>query len=252
MVTGNAGADEGLRDGDHTHWACKQKARLFISSRARQIRSRARYSRWAMPGPGQATKPLLCAVRLRLGDRAGETEARRGARGGAQGEATIWQVQQADPERSARTAELQAPCARPADIRARRSRPPRQRPQIGGAVAPRGPAGPALARAPLSPPPWPRPAVPPRLLRAEPGAREAGLGTRRQRWLRPCARGSRPGSLRPRSSARRQLQAHSSSPASGGQKTGQVPPRGPRGVCAAGRAPLRAVSWHLGYPQPAR
>lgn len=100
MVTGNAGAYEGLRDGDHTQRACKQKARLFIPSKARQIRSRARCSRWAMPGPGQATKRLLCSVRLRLGDRAGETEARRGARGGAQGEATIWQVQQADPERS--------------------------------------------------------------------------------------------------------------------------------------------------------
>lgn len=153
MATGNAGADEGLRDGHHTHWACKQKARLFIPARARQIRSRARCSRWAMPGAGRATKRLLCAVRLRLGDRAGETGGRRGARGGAQGEAEIWQVQQADPERSARTAELQAPRARPADIRARRSRPPpRQRPQIGGAVAPRGPAGPGLARAPLSPP----------------------------------------------------------------------------------------------------
>lgn len=152
MVTGNAGADEGLREGDHTHWACKQKARLFIPARARRIRSRARCSPWAMPGAGRATKRLLCAGRLRLGDRAGETGARKGARGGAQGEAAIWQVQQADPERSARTAELQAPRARPADIRARRSRPPRQRPQIGGAVAPRGPAGPALARAPLSPP----------------------------------------------------------------------------------------------------
>lgn len=105
-----------------------------------------------MPGAGRATKRLLCAVRLRLRDRTGETEVRRGAQGGAQGEAAIWQVQPADPERSARTAELQAPRARPADIRARRSRPPRQRPQIGGAVAPRGPAGRALARAPLSPP----------------------------------------------------------------------------------------------------
>lgn len=152
MVIGNAVADEGLRDGDHTHWACKQKAQLFIPARARRIRSRARCTRWAMPGAGRATKQLLCAVRLRLRDQAGETGARRGARRGAQGEAAIWQVQQADPERSTRTTELQAPRAGPADIRARRSRPPRQRPQIGGAVAPRGPAGPALARAPLSPP----------------------------------------------------------------------------------------------------
>lgn len=152
MVTEKAEADESLRDGDHTHWACKQKARLFIPARARLSRSRAWCSRWAMPGAGRATKRFLCAVRLWLRDSTGETEVRRGARGGAQGEAAIWQVQPADPERSARTAELQAPRARPADIRARRSRPPRQRPQIGGALAPRGPAGRALARALLSPP----------------------------------------------------------------------------------------------------
>lgn len=198
MVTEKAEADESLRDGDHTHWACKQKARLFIPARARLSRSRAWYSRWAMPGAGRATKRFLCAVRLWLRDSTGETEVRRGARGGAQGEAAIWQVQPADPERSARTAELQAPRARPADIRARRSRPPRQRPQIGGAVAPRGPAGRALARALLSPPLGRAP----RCRRAssalaEPGAGEARLGTRRQRGLRPCARGSRPGRLRP-------------------------------------------------------
>lgn len=30
VVTRNTAADEGLRDGYHTHWACRQKARLFI------------------------------------------------------------------------------------------------------------------------------------------------------------------------------------------------------------------------------
>lgn len=121
-------------------------------------------------------------------------------------------MQQADPERSTRTTELPAPRAWPADIRARRSRPPRQRPQIGGAVAPRGPAGRpgASPRSTLSSP-WPRPAVSPHLLRAEPGAGEARLGTRRQRGLRPCARGSRPGRLRPQSSVRSQLESHGSS-----------------------------------------
>lgn len=85
VVTGNAGADEGLRDSDHTHWTCKQKAQLFIPARTRRIRSKARCSRWAMPGAGRATKLLLCGVRLRLRDQAGETGARRGARRGAQG-----------------------------------------------------------------------------------------------------------------------------------------------------------------------
>lgn len=196
------------------------------------------------------TRRFLCAVRLRLGGRAGETEERGGARGGAQGKAAIWQVQRADLERSARTAELWAPRAWPADIRAPRSRPPRQRPQIGGAPAPRGPASRALARALLSPPLGRAPRCRLALLRAEPGAVEARPGTHRRRGLRPCALGSWPGCLRPRSSARRQLQPHGSSPARGGQKTSQVPPRSPRGVCAAGRAPLRAVSWHLGPHSP--
>lgn len=188
MVTGNAGADEGLRDGDHTHWACKQKARLFIPGRARRIRPRARCSRWAMPGARRATKQLLCAVRLRLRDQAGETGERRGVRRGAQGEAAIWQVQQADPERSTRTAELQAPRAGPADIRARRSRPPASAPADWRSRGPARPCRPgASPRSALSSP-WPRPAVSPHLLRAEPGAGEARLGTRRQRGLRPCAR----------------------------------------------------------------
>lgn len=152
MVIGNPAADEGLRDRDNIHWVCRQKTRLFIPVEARRILSRGQCSRWATLGAGRVTRWLLRVVRLRLGGRAGETGARREARGGARGEAAIWQVQRADPERSARTAELQEPRARPADIRAPRSRPPRQRPQIGGAVAPRGPAGPALARAPLSPP----------------------------------------------------------------------------------------------------
>lgn len=151
-VTGNTAADEGLRDGYHTHWACRQEARLFILAGARRFLFRVQSSRWATPGVERVTRLLLRVVRLRLEGRAGETGARRGARGGARGEAAIWQVQRADPERSARTAELQAPRARPADIRAPWSRPPRQRPQIGGAAAPRGPAGSALARAPLSPP----------------------------------------------------------------------------------------------------
>lgn len=152
VMTGNTAADEGLRDGDHTHWACRHKTRLFIPAWARRIRSRVQCSHWATPGAGRVTRRLLRGVRLQLGGQAGEAGARRGARGGARGAAAIWQVQRADPERSACTAELQAPRARPADIRAPRSRPPRQRPQIGGAAAPRGPAGPALARAPLSPP----------------------------------------------------------------------------------------------------
>lgn len=54
MVTEKAEADESLRDGDHTHWACKQKARLFIPARARLSRSRAWYSRWAMLGQQQS------------------------------------------------------------------------------------------------------------------------------------------------------------------------------------------------------
>lgn len=164
-----------------------------------------------MPGARRATKQLLCAVRLRLRDQAGETGERRGVRRGAQGEAAIWQVQQADPERSTRTAELQAPRAGPADIRARRSRPPASAPADWRSRGPARPCRPgASPRSALSSP-WPRPAVSPHLLRAEPGAGEARLGTRRQRGLRPCARGSRPGLLRPRSSARGQLQPPGSS-----------------------------------------
>lgn len=78
----------------------------------------------------------------------------------------------ASPERRVRTAEpLGAPRPGWADIRARRSRPPRQRPQIGGAAAPRVTAGPQPTPLPFS---FLLPSAAPRDASAAPGPLRRG------------------------------------------------------------------------------
>lgn len=110
------------------------------------------------------------------------------------------QVQRRSPERSVSTAEpLGAPRPGWADIRAPRSRPPRQRPQIGGAAAPRVAAGPGrLLALPLFPAPRPRPTTPLQLRAREgEGAFFSRCAGREETQVPERARRERAGPARP-------------------------------------------------------
>lgn len=170
------------------------------------------------------------------GDRGGGGSG--GVAHGASGEVP-GQVHRPSPERSPRTAE---PLPGRSDIRAPRSRPPRQRPQIGGAAAPR-------ARAYAAPSVFSSPRPRPAMLCSSRPAKERALSSRglpredrKADGADPALRvlprraprpGCRAQDLGPLGAGRRQLQPLGSSPISRGPERRPSPSPEALGVCAA-------------------